>query len=211
MKKLFASLLMVVTLPFMAQAADYQEGKQYTKVSEKASKSTEVREYFSFYCPHCLRFEPFFATLKKNLPEGVSFERHHVDFLRFSSQENQFMLTQALVAAQQLDVEDKIAAALFNYLQVQRATVSSVKDIRNIFVLQGVDGEAFDKAFKSFSVVSKAKAMKKQQDELSRKRALTSVPSVIVNGKYRINVQELDRNNFEQDYQNIVNYLIKLD
>ena len=71
MKKIFASLLMVILLPFAAQAANYQEGNQYTKVSDQASKKPEVREYFSFYCPHCLRFEPFFANVKKNLPEGV--------------------------------------------------------------------------------------------------------------------------------------------
>ncbi|REL28582.1 thiol:disulfide interchange protein DsbA/DsbL [Thalassotalea euphylliae] len=211
MKKIFASLLMVMLLPFAAQAANYQEGNQYTKVSDQVSKKPEVREYFSFYCPHCLRFEPFFANVKKNLPEGVSFERNHVDFLRFTTPEIQFMVTKALATAQQLKVEDKIAAAIFNYIQVQRGAITEAKDIRNIFVLNGVDGEAFDKAFKSFSVNSKAKLMKKMQNDLVKKRALTGVPTVVVNGKYRINADKLDRNNFEQDYINIVKYLSTLE
>ncbi|REL37079.1 thiol:disulfide interchange protein DsbA/DsbL [Thalassotalea euphylliae] len=211
MKKIFASLLMVMLLPFAAQAANYQEGNQYTKVSDQLSKKPEVREYFSFYCPHCLRFEPFFANVKKNLPEGVSFERNHVDFLRFTTPEIQFMVTKALATAQQLKVEDKIAAAIFNYIQVQRGAITEEKDIRNIFVLNGVDGAAFDKAFKSFSVNSKAKLMKKMQNDLVKKRALTGVPTVVVNGKYRINADKLDRNNFEQDYINIVKYLSTLE
>ena len=196
MKKLFAGLLVALLVPFFANAANYEEGKQYTKVSEKASKKPEVREYFSFYCPHCLRFEPFFAGVKKQLPEGVTFERNHVDFLQFTSPEIQFLLTKALVTAQQLKVEEKVVAAIFNYIQVQRASVSSDKDIRNIFVINGVDGEKFDKAFNSFAVNSKAKLMKKNQDELAKKRALSGVPAVFVNGKYRINVDKLDRNNF---------------
>ena len=211
MKKIFASLLMVMLLPFAAQAANYQEGKHYTKVSEQLSKKPEVREYFSFYCPHCLRFEPFFANVKKNLPEGVSFERNHVDFLRFTTPEIQFMVTKALATAQQLKVEDKMAAAIFNYLQVQRGAITEAKDIRNIFVLNGVDGAAFDKAFKSFSVNSKAKLMQKMQNDLVKKRALTGVPAVVVNGKYRINADKLDRNNFEQDYIKLVKYLSSLD
>ena len=209
MKKI-VSLLLALYLPFMAVAADYKEGKQYTKVAEKASNKTEVREYFSFYCPHCFRFEPFFATLKKQLPEGVKFERNHVDFLRFTTPEIQYMLTKALVVAQQLKMEEKLVGALFNYIHVQKATISSEKDIRNIYVLQGVDGEAFDKLMKSFSVNSQTKQMKKNQDEMTRKRALTGVPAIIVNGKYRVNNDALDKENFEQDYKNLVTYLLSL-
>jgi thiol:disulfide interchange protein DsbA len=52
--------------------------------------------------------------------------------------------------------------------------------------------------------------MKKQQDYFAKKGALTGVPAVIVNGKYRVDAQGLDRNNFEQDYINLVNHLLTL-
>ena len=209
MKKIL-SVLFVLMMPLLTTAADYKEGKQYTKVSEQASKKPEVREYFSFYCPHCLRFEPFFAKVKKSLPKGVSFERNHIDFLRFATPEIQYMLTRALVAAQLLKQEEKLSAAIFNYLQVQRGTVSSEKDIRNIFVLQGVDGDKFDKAFKNFRVDKVAKEMKKNQQYFTNKNALTGVPTVIVNGQYRVNSDKLDRNNFESDYQDLIKYLLTL-
>ena len=45
MKKVL-SLLLLVILPLMACSADYTEGDQYTKVSEKKSSKAEVREYF---------------------------------------------------------------------------------------------------------------------------------------------------------------------
>ncbi|WP_448214012.1 DsbA family protein [Colwellia sp. MEBiC06753] len=211
MKKFIVSLMIAMFMPVAAMAANYVEGQQYTKVDEQLSKKPEVREYFSFYCPHCLRFESFFANVKKNLPEGVKFERNHVDFLRFATPEVQFMITKALATAQQLDVEEPMAAAIFNYLQVQRGAITEPKDLRNIFVLNGVDGEAFDKAFNSFSVNSKAKLMQKMQNDLVKKRALTGVPTVVVNGKYRINVDKLDRDNFEQDYINLVKHLLTLD
>lgn len=212
MKKL-VSFLIIMFIPLMASvasAADFVEGKQYTKVSEKASTKPELREYFSFYCPHCLKFEPFFAKIKKQLPEGVAFERNHVDFLRAASPKVQAMLSKAVVVAQQLKQEDKLVGAIFNYVQIQRATITSEKDLRNIFVLQGVDGKDFDKIMSSFSVNSKAKLMKKNQDYFSGKGALTGVPTIIVNGMYRINNQELDKDNFEEDYQKLTKYLLAL-
>jgi len=53
--------------------------------------------------------------------------------------------------------------------------------------------------------------MKKNQEDLTKKRALSGVPALFVNGKYRINNDKLDRNNFEQDYNNLVKYLLTLD
>lgn len=210
-QRLFMVLLMpLFAFSITACAEKYTEGKQYTKISETASKNAEVREYFSFYCPHCLRFEPFMENVKKNLAEGVKFERNHVDFLRAASPEIQAMLSKAVVVAQQLDMEAKLMGALFNYIQVQRAAVTSEKDIRNVFVLNGADGDKFDKLMKSFSVNSQAKSMKKHQDTMSSKGALTGVPTIIVNGQYRINAQALDKNNFEQDYQNLINHLLAL-
>ena len=149
--------------------------------------------------------------LKKTLPEDVTFVRNHVDFLRGASPQIQQLVTKATVVAEQLDNTDKLIGALFNYLQVQRAVITSEKDIRNVFVLNGADGAKFDKLMKSFSVNSKAKSLKKSQESMSAKRALTGVPSVFINGKYRINVGELDKNNFEQDYKNLVKYLLALD
>ena len=209
MKKLI-SIFILMFIPFVASCAEYEEGKQYTKVSEKASSKPEVREYFSFYCPHCLKFEPFFAKIKKQLPEGVPFERNHVDFLRAASPKIQAMLSKAVVTAQQMGLEEKVVAAIFNYIQVQRSVITSEQDLRKIFVMQGADGEKFDKIFKSFSVNSKAKQMKKNQDYFANKGALTGVPTIIINGKYRINNQELDRNNFEEDYQKLTKYLLAL-
>lgn len=201
----------LLALSVGASAAQYTEGKQYTKVNETVTKKKEVREYFSVYCPHCMTFEPFMHSLKKTLPENVTFERNHVDFLRAASPKVQQMITKAIVAAEQFDNTDKLVGAIFNYVQVQRAVITSEKDLRNIFVLNGSDGEKFDKLMKSFSVNSKAKLLKKKQDDMSAKGAIKGVPAVFVNGKYRINNAELDKKNFEQDYQNLVKYLLELD
>ncbi|QOL26194.1 thiol:disulfide interchange protein DsbA/DsbL [Thalassotalea sp. LPB0316] len=209
MKKIIG-LFLLIAMPFLANAAQYEEGKHYTVVSDKASKKPELREFFSFYCPHCFSFEPFMADIKKQLPADVAFERNHVDFLRMAPEDIQFMLTKGLVVAQQLDMEEKLVGAMFNYVQVQRAAFSSEKDLRNLFVLNGVDGEQFDKLMKSFNVNSQAKKMKKTQDYYGKRGAIKGVPAVIVNGKYLINMQELDRNDLKGDYNKLVKHLLSL-
>lgn len=203
-------LMPVLAFSISACAEKYTEGKQYTKVNETVSNQAEVREYFSAYCGHCFKFEPFMHSVKKQLPKNVKFERNHVDFLRAASPKIQQLISKAVVVAEQLGNEDKLVGAIFNYIHVQRAVITSEKDIRNIFVLNGADGDKFDKLMKSFSVNAQAKSMKKHQDTMSQKGALTAVPTIIVNGKYRINVKALDKNNFEQDYQNLISHLLTL-
>lgn len=211
MKKIFKTLLLLplVALSLSATAAEYKEGNQYTKVNESVTNKKEVREYFSVYCGHCMKFEPLMHNLKKTLPENVTFQRNHVDFLRGASPKVQQMITKSIVVAEQLENTDKLIGAIFNFVQVQRAVITSEKDLRNIFVLNGADGDKFDKLMKSFSVNAQAKSLKKSQDDLAAKRALTGVPTVVVNGKYKINPAKLDSANFEQDYQNLVKYLLE--
>lgn len=209
MKKLL-SLFVMLLLPLMASAANYQEGTHYTIVSEQATKKPEVREFFSFYCPHCFKFSPFMTSVKKQLPAGVKFEFNHVDFLRGASQVMQETLSKAVVVAERMDMESKLMGALFNYIHVQRAVFTSEKDIRNVFVLNGADGEKFDKLMKSFGVNSQVKQMKKKQTYYAKSGGLTGVPAVIVNGRYKIENAGLDKNNFEADYNNLVKYLLTL-
>lgn len=211
MKKLVGLFLAVVLFPLAACAeqTQFKEGVHYTVVSEAASSKPEVREFFSYYCPHCMNFEPLMHDIEASLPDGVKFQKNHVDFLRGIGPDIQFMLTKAVVVAKQLGKEHKISEAIFNYIHKQRATITGEKDIRNIFVLNGVDGAEFDKLMKSFSVNSVAKQMKKKQDYFAKAGKLRGVPAVIVNNKYMINPKELDGGNFVEEYKNLVVYLSK--
>jgi len=187
MKKLlglFAALIFSAS----SFAIELEEGVHYEVIDKKSSGTVkpEIKEFFSYYCPHCMTFEPLAKSLKANAEkEGYKFVKSHVDFLRAAGPDIQEMLTKALVTADTLKVP-QVNDAIFNYIQKQRAAITGVKDIRNLFVINGVDGEKFDKVFNSFAVTAAAKKMKKEQDTLSRKRVLTGVPTFIVNGKYKI-------------------------
>ena len=122
----------------------------------------------------------------------------------------QFMLSKALVVAEKTGIAKAFNAEVFTYLQSKREVVTSLEDVRKIFIAAGGDGAKFDKGIKSFSLVSQAKRNKKVQEKLSRGRYLTSVPTFVVNGKYVINSKALDNKNPIEDYKNLIAYLFTL-
>jgi thiol:disulfide interchange protein DsbA len=185
MKKLI-TLVMAVFMAASVSAVELEEGVHYEVISTTATATPEIKEFFSYYCPHCHNFEPLADNLKKaGEANNFKFEKSHVDFLRAAGPDIQLMLTKALVTSELLNVP-QVSKAIFEYIHNQRGVFTQEKDIRNIFVDHNVDGEKFDKAFNSFAVKAAASKMKKEQTSLSRRGVLTSVPTFIVNGKYKI-------------------------
>ncbi len=201
---------LIFTFAFPSQAMKFEEGKHYTVVAEKKTLSPELSEYFSYYCPSCRAYEPYLESFKKVMPEQATFNKVHVDFMSQTSAEIQFMLSKALIIAEKTGVDSKFSPAVFKYLQTDRATINNEKDIRNIFVLSGGDAKKFDQGMKNFSIIGQAKREKKIQDKLSKNRQLTSVPTMVVNGKYLIDSKSLDKNNFFSEYNELVAYLFTL-
>jgi len=213
MKNTFTALLVLIATSFLinsANAADYQEGKQYKVVPGQATKNPELREYFSYYCPHCRTFEMYIPEFKKQMPSNAKFKKTHVDFMGQASPDIQFLLSKALIVAEKTGIAAKFTPEVFNYIQVKRQPITGIDIVRKIFIAAGGDASKFDKGMKSFSLVSQAKRNKKMQEKLNRGRYLTSVPTFVVNGKYVINSKGLDQKNPIEDYKNLIAYLFTL-
>ncbi|MFD2166480.1 thiol:disulfide interchange protein DsbA/DsbL [Thalassotalea euphylliae] len=181
------NILMAITLTISAIpvfASEFIEGKHYQVLANPISDKQEVREYFSFYCPHCFKQEPFMNEVAATLPQGVAFNKNHVDSMPGQQPDIEHALTKAIITADRLGEKDKIVGAIFKYIHVDRATFDKESDIRNLFLVNGIDNEKFDKVFNSFSVNALANKMKKNTEQL-RAQGVRTVPTLIVNGKYR--------------------------
>jgi thiol:disulfide interchange protein DsbA len=180
MIKLVKAAFMAMTLGLAANAtaAQYEEGKHYETIDARASKKPEVKEFFSFYCPHCNNFEPVVKELK--------FKKSHVNFSGPRDPEIQTILAQAYATANVLPQKDALVAAVFNHIHGKRARINELADMKDIFVSQGVTAEDFDKYYNSFSVRTMASKMARDQEYYQQKGALKGVPTFIVNGKYRL-------------------------
>lgn len=187
-----------------AQAAQYKEGVHYEKLMTPATGQTGLTEIFSFYCGACYRFEPAVNMIKEKLPQGVVFNKSHVNFIGQDSAEVQLMLTKAVIIAKKLGIEQKINSAIFNNLHVKRVTFNAVNDIKNLFIVNGIAEDKFDKLYKSFAINMAAKKMLKLQKWYTQNVQPASVPAFIYDGEYKINPQQLKN---IDDWQGLLNHL----
>jgi thiol:disulfide interchange protein DsbA len=179
MKKVFALFTALILLPLSIQAADFKEGTHYEVVRETATKTPQVLEFFSFYCPHCFKFEPLMEQLKESLGDDVEFKKNHVNFLGKNMGPQ---LTQAYAAAELLKVEDKVASLIFDQLHTQRKEINGETDILAIFEKAGIPNAEAQGALASFSATGIASQMKRNTETFK----IRGVPALIVNGKYQV-------------------------
>jgi thiol:disulfide interchange protein DsbA len=209
MKALFKAAVLALLLPVVAFANQYKEGLHYEVISERATKSPEITEFFSFYCPACNNMESVVTALKPLLNEDIKFKKTHVNFMGGYSEENQNMLSQALVTAEAMPEKDKLIAGIFNHIHGERKRINEVADVKDIFVAQGVDTTKFEKYYKSYGIRTKAAKMAKEQSNYQGKGALRSVPTFIVNGKYKLKYGGKTGISSPEDMAKLINFLAK--
>ncbi|ATC96061.1 thiol:disulfide interchange protein DsbA/DsbL [Pseudoalteromonas tunicata] len=203
-KKLKLTLLLLL-LPVAAWAAEFEAGKHYVELDTAKSASPQVMEFFSFYCPHCYKMEPVAIALAKQLPAGTAFNKKHVDFLGGLNKEQQTILTRGYLVAKEKGVEESMTKAIFNYIHRDKARFSSIKDVRDLFVLNGIDGKAFDDLAFSMPVEAQINDMVAEQTKYTQLGALSGVPTFIVNDKYKVNFHEVKS---QEEFNQLVSFLL---
>lgn len=207
-RRVFVAASVLMLTAFAAQADKFVEGTHYEVVAEKATAKAEVKEFFSFYCGHCFRFEPYANKLASQLPKGVELEKVHVDFVQAAAPEVQNAVARAYLVGKSAGQGEKVAAMIFDYIHQKRATLSNEDDIRKLWLVNDLDAKVFDAKMNSMPIVTAANAMKTTQNKWSENRVLTSVPMLLVNGKYKPKFEALKSENFEQELNELVTYLL---
>lgn len=182
-------------------AQEWKEGVQYFAVTPPQPTNVpagkvEVMEVFSYACPACNAFRPIMKQLKASLPANAQ-----VDYLpaAFRPDEDWPMFQRAFFAAQALGVADRTHDAMFNAVwnTGELATMDpssnrlknplpSIEDAAKFYAkTAGVKPADFLAAAKSFGVDAK---MRMADAQIGAMQAL-STPTIIVNGKYRLQMQ----------------------
>jgi len=178
MKNLFGAVLIFFSLTAVAVAAPgYEELPNPQKRAE--TDRVEVMEYFWFGCPHCFAFEPTINQWAESKPD-------YVDFVREAPPLNPNWTphSQAYYASQVLDVEEEFFEPFFNAIHKDRKRLNSSKAISKFagsLGIDGVDAKKFLKTMESFAVDAKIRSAL----EMARRDEINSVPSVVINGKYK--------------------------
>jgi len=180
---LLAALFLGAAATVSAQPALYVEGTHYNEIASPVRTSDpnkiEITEIFWYGCPHCYAFEPLITSWEEKLPSDVA-------FVRSPGMWNQTMEIHAQIyyAAEALGVTDKIHDVAFSEIHQRRNYLQTEEAVKEMFVREGVESSAFDKAWNSFSVTS---AVKRAGTRM-RDYGVRGVPSMVVNGKYLVSV-----------------------
>ena len=206
MKKMLLGLTLALLIPIQAcaQVAQWEEGKHFKIINDTATGEPVITEFFSFWCPACFNFEPLVAQIKQEMGADTKFNKVHVNFMGFTGPEVQDDVTRAMMIGRAVKNEEALNGAIFNYIHRQRATITGLADVRNIFLVNGVDAAEFDKLAASFGVNS---MVKKNNREIAKFRQhLSGVPNFIINGKYQA---QFTRDMTPDDMVNLIVWLSK--
>jgi len=177
-KKCLSLIAVLFLLPSLALAQSYQEGDQY-RVNDREQRFSdqprEVVEFFWYGCGGCYAFLPAAEQWKDSLPDDVAFVR-----VPAVLNPRWRVHGKAYYVAEALDMVDDIHGEMFNALHEERRQIDDQDSMRDFFVEQGADPDAFDEAFDSFEVDAKLR----RAENLARRFSIRSTPSVVVNGRY---------------------------
>ncbi|MGC1458061.1 MAG: thiol:disulfide interchange protein DsbA/DsbL [Steroidobacteraceae bacterium] len=219
--KVFATALMgvlaLLAAPLTQAAQNWAEGRDFeaitpTQQTHVAKGKVEVMEVFSYGCPGCNGFQPVMAALEQALPSNAQ-----MVFLpaSFKPEEDWSMLQRAYLAAQALGVAQRTHQALFDAVWktgelaiVDPATrrlknpLPSIEDAAKCYErLTGVKADTFLATARSFAVDLKMRAADAQVIAMQ----VPGTPCIVVNGKYRINMDSLHS---ENDLISVVRFLV---
>lgn len=200
MKKLLFAVLALMMFPVAAQ--QLEEGVHYEVIAEQGTQKPEIKEFFSFFCGACYRFEPIAQAMAEEYPEA--FEKSHVSFINYKGQG--MTMNQAWALAEQLGKEKEISAAIFQRNFVQNNMMGTMEDFEAVFATNGVSKEDFNKMINSFAV----RGMANKMDREAANYGVNSTPTFIVNGKYRLLPQGFSESeNFVDDFIAAAGYLLE--
>lgn len=173
-----------------ARTWKFKEGKHYkrlvpTQPTFGTADKIEVAEAFMYSCPHCDTLESFVNRWLETKDPGVRFVRIPVAFNQVAKLHAQLYFTEEILARNG-DLADQTAfrAMVFDEFHRRGNRLNSEASIQKLFARANVSEEGFKNTWNSFEVNQKLRV----SADLERRYEIVSVPAVVVNGKYRVDV-----------------------
>ncbi|MEM7219438.1 MAG: thiol:disulfide interchange protein DsbA/DsbL [Pseudomonadota bacterium] len=136
-----------------------------------------ITEFFSYGCIHCRNMEPLLEDFTAELPDSVGFDRTPVTFAA-----PWIVLAQTFHALDAIDALEPNHRRMFAAVHDERRAFGSAEDVAD-YLARTIDRERFLQAYNSAAV----RRALSRGDASSRAAGVASVPTLVVNGRYRIN------------------------
>jgi thiol:disulfide interchange protein DsbA len=183
-KRIFAllatlALALTVTGTALGQNTKIEEGFDYRLLANPQPVETkgkiEVIEFFWYGCSHCFDFEPELSAWVKRQPKDVVFKRVPVAF-----RDDFIPHSQLFYALQAMGKGDALNEKVMYAMHKENKRLLTESDIADWVASQGVDRNSFLATYRSFAVVSKARAT----SQLVEAYRIDGVPTIVMQGRY---------------------------
>ena len=180
-------LLAQADVPAAAQEWKYEEGTHFarmvpTQPTVGGADKIEVAEIFWYGCNHCYDFETYVNSWLEKKPANVRFVRIPAVWNPLVKLHAQLYYTEeVLVKNGKIANPEQFRAAVFAEYHRRGNRMASEAAIQAVFERHDVSAEDFTSTWNSFEVAQKLRVAQ----DLARRYSIASVPTIVVNGKYR--------------------------
>lgn len=160
----------------------FREGIHYAKISTRvkpavAADKIAVQEMFWYGCPHCASLEPTTAKWKSTMPGDVEFQ-----YIPAALNPTWAVHAKAFYAAEQLGLTEATHENLFKAIHQQGRRINTEDALVRFFSAAGVNPDEFRATMNNDETKKKVNL----SASLAQRYGLTGVPSLIVDGQYRV-------------------------
>jgi len=185
-------VLAVAESPAAVREWQFKEGQHYvrmvpTQPTVGGADKIEVAEFFWYGCPHCYDLEPYINAWAEDKDPDVRFVRVPATWNALVRLHGQLYYTEEVLVRNGVIKDPQgFRDAVFQEYHSRGNRMTSEAAIQKLFARFGVNEDEFQRTWGSFEVNQKLRVA----DDLARRYSISSVPAIVVNGKYRAGAEE---------------------
>ena len=169
----------VITLVFSGFTMAADSSQKYVQISNQKQTESDkivIYEFFWYGCPHCYNIEPTINNIESNLDKDTVLIKVPVA-LRDSWE----LHAKAYYALQQMKLDDNLHEKVFAEIHINSNRLDTKEKLANFIREEGYDADKFLNILDSFGTEIRVK----KASRLANQYQIKSVPTLIINGKYK--------------------------
>ena len=173
----FIPIVLALTISNFAVSAD--SSKKYVQISNQKQTETDkivIYEFFWYGCPHCYNIEPTINDIESNLDKDTILVKVPV-----ALRDSWALHAKAFYALQQMKLDDNLHEKVFSEIHVNGNRLDTKEKLYDFIKDEGYDAEKFLNILESFGTEIRIK----KASRLANQYQINSVPTLIINGKYK--------------------------
>ena len=174
----FVKYLSVFLVIFSFVTSDTFSSPKYVQISNQKQTESDkivVYEFFWYGCPHCFNIEPTINELESELQKDTVLIK--VPVALRDTWENH---ARAYYALRQMNLDDDLHEKLFEEIHINSQRLDTRDSLSQFISNEGYSSKKFEELFDSYGTEIRMN----KAERLRKKYQITSVPTLIVNGKY---------------------------